>query len=51
MISHRNIFKEEINHVVNSPIVSTFYSSSNLESENFVKIGSKVILDAIVCII
>ena len=36
---------------INSPIVGTFYKSPSPDSEAFVKIGSKVTPDSVVCII
>lgn len=36
---------------VNSPMVGTFYSKPNPESENFVKVGDHVGNDTVVCII
>jgi acetyl-CoA carboxylase biotin carboxyl carrier protein len=36
---------------INSPIVGTFYSSPNPDADPFVKVGSKVSPDTVVCII
>ena len=38
-------------HIINSPIVGTFYRSPSPTAEPFVKIGSRVEPDAVVCII
>lgn len=38
-------------HIINSPIVGTFYRSPSPTSEPFVRIGSRVEPDSVVCII
>ena len=38
-------------HVITSPIVGTFYRSPSPSADPFVKIGSSVELDTVVCII
>ncbi|MEQ6387957.1 acetyl-CoA carboxylase biotin carboxyl carrier protein [Bacillaceae bacterium S4-13-58] len=46
--------KEEIknyNHEIVSPMVGTFYSAPNPESEDYVQVGSKVSKDTVVCIV
>src|SRR5215213_6101211 len=42
---------EEELHVITSPIVGTFYRSSSPQAEPFVKVGSQVEQDTVVCII
>ena len=37
--------------VIKSPMVGTFYSKSNPKSDDFVKVGSKVSHDTVVCIV
>lgn len=37
--------------VIKSPMVGSFYSKPNPKAENFVKIGSKVSADTVVCIV
>ena len=46
-----NIIPEENLFVVKSPIVGTMYSSPNPESQNFVKVGSKVKKGDTLCIL
>lgn len=36
---------------IKSPMVGTFYSKANPKSEDFVKVGSKVSADTVVCIV
>lgn len=38
-------------HVIKSPMVGTFYSRSSPKAEDFVKVGSKVSGDSVVCIV
>jgi acetyl-CoA carboxylase biotin carboxyl carrier protein len=38
-------------HVITSPIVGTFYRASSPNDEPFVKVGSQVEPDSVVCII
>jgi acetyl-CoA carboxylase biotin carboxyl carrier protein len=38
-------------HKITSPMVGTFYSSPSPDTDNYVKIGSKVSKDSIVCIV
>lgn len=38
-------------HIITSPIVGTFYRSSSPTAESFVKVGSRVEADTVVCII
>jgi acetyl-CoA carboxylase biotin carboxyl carrier protein len=42
---------EEVLHVITSPIVGTFYRASSPQSDSFVKVGSQVEPDSVVCII
>ena len=42
---------EEELHVITSPIVGTFYRASSPQAESFVKVGSQVEQDTVVCII
>jgi acetyl-CoA carboxylase biotin carboxyl carrier protein len=42
---------EEELHVITSPIVGTFYRASSPQAEPFVKVGSQVEQDSVVCII
>ena len=42
---------EEVLHVITSPIVGTFYRSPSPTAEPFVKVGSQVESDSVVCII
>jgi acetyl-CoA carboxylase biotin carboxyl carrier protein len=42
---------DESLHIIKSPIVGTFYRAASPTAEPFVKIGSKVAPDAVVCII
>ena len=42
---------EEELHVITSPIVGTFYRASSPQAEPFVKVGSQVEQDTVVCII
>jgi len=37
--------------VIKSPMVGTFYSRSSPKAEDFVKVGSKVAVDTVVCIV
>lgn len=37
--------------VIKSPMVGTFYSKANPKSDDFVKVGSKVAHDTVVCIV
>ncbi|MFK7736438.1 MAG: acetyl-CoA carboxylase biotin carboxyl carrier protein [Pirellulaceae bacterium] len=37
--------------VITAPMVGTFYSKANPNADNFVKIGSKVSTDTVVCIV
>jgi acetyl-CoA carboxylase biotin carboxyl carrier protein len=37
--------------IIKSPMVGTYYSRSSPKSENFVKVGSKVSNDTVVCIV
>ncbi len=37
--------------VIKSPMVGTFYSKANPKSEDFVKVGSRVSTDTVVCIV
>jgi acetyl-CoA carboxylase biotin carboxyl carrier protein len=43
--------EEESLHKIISPIVGTFYRAPSPEADNFVKIGSQVTSDTVVCII
>lgn len=43
--------EDENLHIITSPIVGTFYRSPSPTAENFVKIGSQVNSDTVVCII
>ena len=38
-------------NLIKSPMVGTFYSKANPKSEDFVKVGSKVSADTVVCIV
>ncbi|HEX8501049.1 MAG TPA: acetyl-CoA carboxylase biotin carboxyl carrier protein, partial [Pyrinomonadaceae bacterium] len=42
---------EEELHVITSPIVGTFYRAPSPQAETFVKVGSQVEQDTVVCII
>jgi acetyl-CoA carboxylase biotin carboxyl carrier protein len=42
---------EEELHVITSPIVGTFYRASSPNAEPFIKVGSQVEPDTVVCII
>jgi acetyl-CoA carboxylase biotin carboxyl carrier protein len=37
--------------VIKSPMVGTFYTKANPKSDDFVKVGSKVSTDTVVCIV
>jgi len=54
-VSHENSqispTKELVGHVIESPIVGTYYSSSNPDAEAFVSIGSIVKKGQVLCII
>jgi acetyl-CoA carboxylase biotin carboxyl carrier protein len=43
--------EDEDLHIITSPIVGTFYRSPSPTAESFVKLGSKVEADSVVCII
>lgn len=43
--------EDENMYVIKSPIVGTFYSSSSPDSEDYVKVGSKVKAGDVVCIV
>jgi acetyl-CoA carboxylase biotin carboxyl carrier protein len=42
---------EESLHIITSPIVGTFYRTPSPDAEPFVRLGSHVNLDTVVCII
>lgn len=42
--------KEEL-HKITSPMVGTFYAASSPETDDYVKVGSKVTSDSVVCIV
>jgi len=50
-ISQNSPTKELVGHVIESPIVGTFYSSSNPDSDAFVSVGSIVKKGQVLCII
>ncbi|WP_010093199.1 acetyl-CoA carboxylase biotin carboxyl carrier protein [Ornithinibacillus scapharcae] len=41
----------DFDHEITSPMVGTFYSAPNPESDSFVKVGSSVSHDTVVCIV
>lgn len=41
----------DFDHEITSPMVGTFYSAPNPESDSFVKVGSTVSKDTVVCIV
>lgn len=43
--------KEESLHKITSPMVGTFYAASSPETDDYVKIGSKITSDSVVCIV
>jgi acetyl-CoA carboxylase biotin carboxyl carrier protein len=43
--------EEESGHVINSPIVGTFYRAPSPEDDPFVKVGDKVEKDQTICIV
>ncbi|WP_191560850.1 acetyl-CoA carboxylase biotin carboxyl carrier protein [Metabacillus idriensis] len=43
--------QEEELHKITSPMVGTFYAASSPETDDYVKVGSKVTADSVVCIV
>ncbi|PLT34754.1 acetyl-CoA carboxylase biotin carboxyl carrier protein [Bacillus sp. V5-8f] len=48
---HKEEAKQENLHQITSPMVGTFYQSSSPDTDAYVKTGSKVTKDSIVCIV
>ncbi|MDR0138422.1 acetyl-CoA carboxylase biotin carboxyl carrier protein [Metabacillus idriensis] len=43
--------QEESLHKITSPMVGTFYAASSPDTDDYVKVGSKVTSDSVVCIV